>query len=144
MTATSSLIERSVLVDTSAFYAMLDRSDQWHSEAVKGFHLLAQEKRFLYATNLIVAETYTLAMTRLGYPIAIGWQKALDNLNLVFQNQGHHRMVQSLLERYQGHGFSYTDAFSFIAMEETGIRTAFAFDRHFQEYGWANFPMPLP
>lgn len=139
----SLLTDRSVFVDTSAFYAMIDRDDQWHPEAVDGFHLLAQEKRFLYVTNLVVAETYTLALVRLGYAIGNAWLGTLGNLNVVFENPGHHRIVQSLLERYQGHGFSYTDAFSFVAMEETGIRTAFAFDRHFQEYGWDVFPMPL-
>ena len=140
MTATSSLIERSVLVDTSAFYAMLDRNDQWHSAAENGFQLLAREKRLLYTTNLVVAETYALAQVRLGYAIALGWQAALDSLNMVFQNSGHHRRVRSLLERYQGQGFSYTDAFSFVTMEEAGIHIAFAFDRHFQEYGWTMFP----
>lgn len=139
----SLVTDRSVFTDTSAFYAMLDRDDQWHSEAVKGFHRLAVEKRFVHTTNLVVAETYTLALVRLGYAIANGWLGAINNLNVMFQNSVHHQMVGSLLERYQGQGFSYTDAFSFVAMEAIGTRTAFAFDRHFQDYGWEVFPEPL-
>ena len=131
-------------MDTSAFYARLDRDDQWHREAVQGFHLLAQERRSLFTTNLIVAETYILALRRLGHAVAQRWLEALVSFNLVFQREEHHQKVQALLRRYPSLNFSYTDAFSFIAMEETGLQTAFTFDRHFHHYGWALFPTPLP
>ena len=137
------LRERAVLVDTSAFYARLDKNDQWYQKALQGFNQLVQERRPAYTTNLVVAETYTLALGRLGYPMAQQWLVALRPINLLFQRQEHHSVVLRTLERYQGHGFSYTDAFSFVAMEEAGIRTAFAFDRHFQEYGWDVFPTAL-
>lgn len=32
--------------------------------------------------------------------------------------------------------YSFTDALSFIAMERLHIREAFAFDRHFTQYGF--------
>ena len=137
------LRERAVLVDTSAFYARLDKNDQWYQQALQGFNQLVQERRPAYTTNLVVAETYTLALGRLGYSMAQQWLEALRSINLLFQRQEHHSLVQRTLERYSGRGFSYTDAFSFVAMEETGIRIAFAFDRHFQEYGWEVFPTPL-
>ncbi|MBI4337585.1 MAG: type II toxin-antitoxin system VapC family toxin [Chloroflexi bacterium] len=135
--------ERAVLVDTSAFYACLDRDDQWHAEATRGLHLLAQERRPLFTTNLVVAETYTLLRLRLGHPIAQRWLESLAAINLVFQRQEHHRAVQTLLARYQKHTFSYTDALSFVMMEEMDLQLAFAFDRHFQQYGWQLFPAPL-
>ena len=136
--------ERAVLVDTSAFYARLDRDDQWYQEALRGFDRLGQESRPVYTTNLIVAETYNLAMVRLGCSLAQRWLEAIQSVNLVFQRPEHHSVVQRTLERNSGRGFSYADALSFVVMEEMGIRTAFAFDRHFQEYGWAMFPAPLP
>ena len=132
------LRERAVFVDTSAFYAYLDRADQWHEKAVQGFLLLSQERRPLFTTNLVMAETYTLALYRLAFPTAMAWLSALESVNLVYQRREHHSKLQALLERYRGHGFSYTDAFSFTAMEEEGISVAFAFDRHFQEYGWTS------
>ncbi|MDO8750121.1 MAG: PIN domain-containing protein [Dehalococcoidia bacterium] len=135
--------ERAVLVDTSAFYARMDMNDQWYQKALQGFNQLVQERRPAYTTNLVVAETYTLALGRLGYSMAQQWLEALYPINLVFQRQEHYSVVQKTLERYSGRGFSYTDVFSFVAMEEIGIRTAFAFDRHFQEYGWDLFPTPL-
>ena len=55
-----SLRERSVFVDTPSFYALLDRSDRRHSEAREGFGRLAQERRPLFTSNLIVPETYVL------------------------------------------------------------------------------------
>ncbi len=140
MQLSPTLRKRAVLVDTSAFYARLDRDDQWHQRAVQGFTILAQEQRVLFTTNLVVAETYALARYRLGYALARDWFTALHAVNLVFQRQEHHTQTAALLEQYQALRLSYTDAFSFVVMEEMEINTAFAFDQDFQEYGWTPFP----
>ena len=130
------LRRRAVFVDTSAFYGYVDHDDQWHQLAVEGFSLISAERRLLFTTNLVVAETYGLVLHRLGYPVAQQWLDALDSVNLVFQRREHHQAVQALLGRYRGYGFSYTDVLSFVVMEEVGISMAFAFDRHFREYGF--------
>jgi predicted nucleic acid-binding protein len=45
-----------------------------------------------------------------------------------------------ILRRHQDQDFSLTDAVSFAVMKERGIRTAFAFDRHFATAGFALVP----
>ncbi len=142
MRVPQSLSERAVLVDTSAFYARLDQSDQWHQEATKGFDLLAQERRPLFTTNLVVGETFALTLRRLGSPIAMQWLEALGTFNLVFQKEEHHPSVVDLLRRYPAAAFSYVDVFSLLTMEEIGIPAAFTFDRQFQRQGWRVFPHP--
>ncbi len=131
--------ERSIFVDTSAFYALLDRSDQWHSEALQGFERLAQERRSLFTSNLIIAETYILARYALGYGIAVRWLESLD-LNLVFQTDTDHEQVRTVLAQYEDKDFSYTDVASFVVMERLGVPTAFTFDAHFLQYGLEVLP----
>lgn len=134
--------EAAVFVDTSAFYAALDRDDRWHSLAAEGFITLVQQRRPVYTTNLVVAETYVLILTRLNKTLALRWLKAID-IPTVFQAREDHIGVRELLLRQSLMSLSYADAFSFQVMEALGIRQAFTFDRHFQVYGWDVFPSPL-
>ena len=134
-----SLHERSVFVDTSAFYALLDRSDRWHSKARQGFEQFAQERRALFTSNLVVAETYVLVRHALGHAVAIRWLDSLD-MNLAFQDEAEHEQVRVLLARYADKDFSYADAASFVCMEQLSIPVAFTFDDHFRHYGVTVFP----
>jgi predicted nucleic acid-binding protein len=43
--------------------------------------------------------------------------------------------AKGIIGRYTDKTFSYTDTTSFAVMERLGIREAFAFDPHFQQYG---------
>ena len=126
--------ESFVFVDTSAFYALLDRSDRWHTEARRSFEGLARERRPLFTSNLVVAETYVLTRHTLGHAVAVSWLESLD-LNLVFQEESDHERVSRILARYGDKDFSYTDAASFILMERLGIPVALTFDDHFRQYG---------
>jgi predicted nucleic acid-binding protein len=44
--------------------------------------------------------------------------------------------AREIIQTYQDRSFSYTDATSFAVMERLGIRRAFAFDKHFEQYGF--------
>lgn len=134
-----SIKERAVFVDTSAFYAFLDERDEWNTQALGELKSVTEERRPLVTSNLVVAETYTLARTALGHAVATRWLDSLD-LNLIFQTEADDELVRSLLARYEDKAFSYTDAASFVLMERLGIPTAFTFDRHFRQYGVAVIP----
>jgi len=43
--------------------------------------------------------------------------------------------AKEIIRRYTDKSFSYTDATSFAVMERLGLREAFGFDPHFQQYG---------
>ena len=130
---------RAVFVDTAAFYGFMDRRDQWHEAARVGFAKLSGEARELYTTNLVITETHSLLLRRLGHAVALGWLEALDDINLVFQSESHHSRITRLMIRYADHGYSYADSLSFVVMEEMGIPTAFTFDQHFLAYGFQLF-----
>jgi len=134
MTTPRSIRERSVFVDSSAFYAFLDRADRWHTEAQTTFKQLASERRPLYTSNLVIAETHVLIMRALGRAAALRWLGTLG-MNVVFETEADHDRAQALLGRRADKDFSYADAASFVLMERLGMSVAFTFDAHFRQYG---------
>lgn len=133
-----SIRQRAVFVDTSALFAFVDATDQWHGQARQAFTTITAEGRPLFTSNLVLAEAHALVMRRFGASAASDWLRDFD-FSLVFQTFADHERALSLLGRYRDTGFSYTDAVSFVIMEREGASTAFAFDDHFRRYGWSLF-----
>ena len=59
-----------IFVDTSAFIALQDRGDQFHSVAVKFNHYLGKNKFDIYTSNYVLDETFTLLKIRAGHAVA--------------------------------------------------------------------------
>jgi len=126
---------RFVLVDTSAWYALVDKSDRDHTSAVTSVRNLT---RPLITTNYIFDETVTLIKVKLGPRIAIDFGRKLWNQELALRIQVLKKDEQKawdLFSQYDDKGFSFTDCTSFAVMERMKIDTAFAFDDHFTQYG---------
>ena len=124
-----------VLVDTSAVYALLDRDDRCHDAARQALESLRKRRTEPLLTNFIVAECHALSLSRLGADIARKW--LLDNIWPVERvNVEDETKARVIIEQYTDKTFSYTDATSFAVMDRLGIKTAFAFDPHFRQYGF--------
>ena len=132
--------DRFLFVDTSAFYARLDPSDQWHQRAVTGFSELAQRNAILITSNLVVAETHQLTFQRLGFRAARDWLALLADLNVRFQTSEEHQRTERVLLSPIGIHLSYVDAASIVAMEEVSLSTIFSFDSDFALAGFTLFP----
>ncbi len=132
----SILWRRAVLVDSSAFFALLDADDTNHALARLTFEQLAGENCSLVSTNLLVAEVYALTQRRLGPQVARAWLNALptSQVSLLHASEAHHMRAVVLINKYPDHLFSYADAVAFVVADERGIGTFFSFDRHFAEY----------
>lgn len=124
-----------ILVDTSAYFALVDRSDRHHAAAVAFVRSNAVP---LATTDLIVVETLNLTRVRLGHSPAVRLGRRLRNpaLTTVLKvaEQDMTRAWQ-LFQRYRDKEFSFTDCTTFALMERMRITTAFAFDIHFRQYG---------
>jgi predicted nucleic acid-binding protein len=124
-----------VLVDTSAVYALLDRSDACHKAAKDSLEGFKKARSEPFLTNFIVAECHALALTRLGAALARNW--LLSNVWTVERvTPDDETQAREIIRKYADKSFSYTDATSFAVMERLGLRTAFAFDPHFRQYGF--------
>jgi len=62
-----------IIVDTSAIYALLDRSDANHGKAVAILGRLRDDGDTVLITNLVFAETHALLLSKLGYAVAWAW-----------------------------------------------------------------------
>ena len=74
-----------LFVDTDAWYALADSSDQYHDEAVKIYPKLLGNYHPLKTTNLVVAETHILIRRCIGYQAAIAFLENIASSPRVFK-----------------------------------------------------------
>lgn len=124
-----------LFVDTSAWFALLDRKDRNHLPAARFIH---ESRVPLVTSTYVLDETVTLALRHLGHALAVrvGGQIWTEEIaRLVHVTPVDEAMAWSIFTRHPDKGFSFTDCTSFALMQRLGIDTAFAFDTHFEQYG---------
>lgn len=131
-------------VDTSAFYASKDPSDK-NSQKAKGF--LEQIKNDLTSklitSNFVLDETITLIRMKLGHDAAVRFKQQIlksDITEVIYISEKIETNAWMIFKKYKDKDFSYTDCTSFAIMEELGLTHAFAFDKHFMQYGFIVVP----
>ena len=137
MTVPTSQSDAWVFVDTGAYFALTFTGDENHQSARSLHQRLAAERRQLVTTNFVLAETHALLLNRLNRDIALRVLESIDqsSTRIVRVSASDELLAREIPRRYRDKDFSLTDATSFVIMERLGIRTAFAFDRHFAQYG---------
>jgi uncharacterized protein len=128
---------RRAFMDSSAFFALLDRHDQRHAEARAIQQRLIRERSRLFTTNLVVAETHALLLTRLSHAISTAFLRDIEQslTTVIWVTPADVQLAREIIYRYDDKDFSLTDATSFVVMERAAIPTAFTFDHHFAQYG---------
>ncbi|MDN5312685.1 MAG: uncharacterized protein PWQ68_1658 [Thermoanaerobacteraceae bacterium] len=123
-----------VFVDTSAIAALLIKNDSNHLLSVDILKRLTEQGAELIISNFIVAETYNLLSARTHPSLARRW--CLTNTwNVESVTDADEKSAKSIIEKYEGKDFSYTDATSFAMIKRLNIDRAFTFDHHFEQYG---------
>ena len=126
----------SVFVDTSAFYAFLDRDDANHSRAHSLWeHLLVEGE--LVTNNYVLLETIALVQRRLGLAALRAFVS--DILPLVrvewVTERIHLAAVEAVLASSRKN-LSLVDCVSFQTMRDCELDEAFCFDIHFRQQGF--------
>jgi predicted nucleic acid-binding protein len=130
-----------VFIDTSAFYALLDRDDENHRRARDVWIHLLKNENTLLTSNYVLVETFVLVQHRLGIEAVRGFQNdILPLVNIEFVAIELHRSGISALLSASRRNVSLVDCVSFEMMRTLEIRTAFAFDPHFKEQGFHILP----
>ncbi|MFA5028330.1 MAG: PIN domain-containing protein [Candidatus Methylomirabilota bacterium] len=134
-----------LFVDTSAWYALLDRKDRNHLPAA---HFVQQLPLPLVTSTYVLDETLTLVQRHLGHALAVRvgrqiWEEKIARLVRV--TPADEAAAWSIFTRHSDKGFSFTDCTSFALMQRLGLEAAFAFDAHFEQSGrFLRLPRPEP
>ena len=124
-----------IFVDTGAWFAAVVPTDPNH-ESAAAFLTLNREP--LITSDYVVDETLTLLRVRgeRERALTLGESFFADNLTEVYYlNSEDVRRAWEIFRDYEDKDWSFTDCTSRIIMEKLGITSAFAFDKHFRQFG---------
>lgn len=129
------------LIDSSALYAYLDSADQNHTAARATFAELLKAGDQLVTHNYAVVESTALVQRRLG---AEAVRSLFDDLLPVIEirwiDEATHRLATAAMLGSLSRAVSLVDWTSFVAMRESMIDRAFAFDADFARQGLRAIP----
>lgn len=127
-----------VFVDTSAFFAIENERDRYHPEALDARDGLMSRGEALVTSDYVLDEVYTLIRMRVGHRAAVDLGESIRGsrfFRIEPVTTADFEAAWRIFRRYDDKSFSFTDCTSFALMERLKIRTAFAFDRNYREYG---------
>jgi predicted nucleic acid-binding protein len=130
---------RRVFVDSNGFAGIGIKGDIHNRDSVAILRNLTLTGRSMIATNFIIAETYSVVLSRAGRLAALNVLDLIKNSVELIERvteEDEERAV-AILRQYDDKAFSYTDATSFAVMERLGLRDAFTFDRQFAQFGFS-------
>lgn len=131
----------SVFIDTSAFYALLDRTDSRHEEARRIWDRLLDSSGTLFTHNYVIVETAALVQRRLGIKAALAFfEDILAVVEVHWIDENLHRRAAGAFRAAGRKALSFVDCASFETMEALGLKAAFAFDRDFKSRGYHVLP----
>ena len=131
----------SVFIDTSAFYAVLDRDDDNHRKAASTWTDIMGPGCGLVTSNYILLETLALLQSRIGIEAVRVFQN--DVVPLVraeFVTPEVHSIGIAALLAASKRRLSLVDCISFEIVRSLGLEAVFAFDSHFRTYGFKMMP----
>ena len=126
-----------VLVDTSAFFAILDSDDENHQKARGRWINLLSSNSTLVCSNYILVESFALIQGLLGFQAVRTFQEdILPLINVEWVDETTHLAGIAALLAAARKGLSLVDCVSFVVMRKLGIKDAFTYDTHFAEGGF--------
>lgn len=124
-----------VLIDTSAFYALISASDDFHNEARQTYEGLIDREQELWTTSYILVEMTALVHRRLGFDPLRTFMEGIENIVQVFwvDRTVHNEAWKQLLASH-GAGLSFVDRTTALAAGHLRAHV-FTFDRGFVQQG---------
>jgi len=126
-----------VFIDTSAFYALMDRSDKYHQSASKLWAHFLEKDYFLKTSNYVTVETLALLQNRLGFEAADLWSRdVLGIVETIWIDEVIHNLAFEIWLSLGRRKLSLVDCASFVIMRQNKMEKVFGFDKHFTDQGF--------
>jgi len=132
-----------LFLDTGYIIALDASDDQNHAAAIRHWQGLAPTRPRLVTTSYILDEAVTFFNSRGFHAKAIQVGTRLlssSSVHLVHVQEAEFFAAWDYLKQRGDKTYSLTDCVSFIVMEQLGIKSALAFDRHFKQAGFQKLP----
>lgn len=130
----------SIFIDTSAFKAVFDESDDFYLKACDCWQKALFEQILFITTNFILDETFTLFRSHLGKEKTLIFRDRLaaspKSIKVVKIQPEDELKAWQYFEKLSGRGISFTDCTSFSVMKRLKLETAFTFDQDFISAGF--------
>ncbi len=133
-----------VLIDTSAFYAIVSDADIFHQRAVHTYTWLIDRRAELYTTSYILLEATALIHRRLGFQTLTNFMDVVrDDVNVLWVDRRAHWRGWELLRERTGRALSFVDCVTIVVAQSLNTKL-FAFDEDFSREGLPVLPTPDP
>lgn len=126
-----------LFIDTGAFIALTDVSDENHSVAEAFYRDVVDKGAKFITTNFVVCETMNYLNARISHHVSAVFRENLKESNvvgIVNITPLIEDMAFNIFKQYKDKDFSFTDCTSFHVMKSLKLNEAFAFDRHFEQF----------
>ena len=131
-------MNKQVFVDTSAFKALVDSKDDFHSQIKPIWNELSQKDTTLVTSNYILDESFTLIRARCGIETVTTFRDILaksPNLKIIRITVSDEAQAWNWFTK-KWSKLSFTDCVTFALMKRIGIRNVTTFDKHFTRAGF--------
>lgn len=129
-----------VFVDTFAWVAAINKSDNYHKISLKTIEYLIKKKIKLITTNYVIIETIN-ALSKVEFRKAvIEFIKKLEaspSIEIIKITDETYNNAWILYQKRIDKDWGITDCTSFEVMRMFNIKKAFTYDRHFEQAGYS-------
>jgi predicted nucleic acid-binding protein len=130
-----------IFVDTSAFLAILNETDQYHLKAKQFWTEVLTTDSVLYSSNYVLLETTALLQHRFGIDaVRLFENKLRPVIDIIWVDEQIHKLGMGILITANRRNLSLVDCISFEIMRQVRLEKAFTFDPHFSEQGFIVTP----
>ena len=126
-----------IFLDTSAIYALADKTDPNHVTAYSKFQDALKSGEVFVLHNYILLESAALLQARLGLPSAVLFLKDAKSFEVEWVDSDLQEEAEKELERIGKRGISLVDCTSFLVMRRKGVQKVLACDPDFQDQGFS-------
>ena len=125
-----------IFLDTSAIYALADRGDPNHGQALAGFRRMLEDGEEVLVHSYVLVESAALLQRRLGLDTAMQFLQESQQFRVHWIGAPEHGEAMDLLQDRGKRGLSLVDCTSFVIMRQYQVDQALAFDSDFETEGF--------